>query len=143
AAGVLARAAPAAGSPTTTAAEPLLFYEIDRLLRSDRRVEGDMILSRAEAGRILLAGARDLTADDRAYLVRLTAARTGLSPADAERRVGEVLDRSRQAIRKARQSYVMLGFLTAAALLLGAAVAWSAACLGGSPRDNAVGPSWP
>jgi hypothetical protein len=142
AASVLARAAPAAGSPTATAAEPLLSYEIDRLFRSDRRVEGDMSLARAEAGRILLAGARDLTADDRAYLVRLTSARTGLSPGDAERRVGEVLDRSRQAIRKARQSNVMLGFMTAAALLLGAAAAWSAACLGGSHRDNDVAPSW-
>ena len=68
-----------------------------------------MSLARAEAGRILLAASRDLTADDRAYLVRPpSGVGTRLSPADAERRVGEVLDRSRQAIRKARQSNVML-----------------------------------
>jgi hypothetical protein len=139
---VLSRAAPAAASPTTTSAEPLLSYEIDRLFRSDRRPEGDMSLARAEAGRILLTTGRDLTADDRAYLIRLTAARTGLSPADAERRVGEVLDRSRQAIRKARQSSVMLGFLSAAALLLGAAAAWFAASLGGRHRDSDIAPAW-
>jgi hypothetical protein len=142
AAAVLSRAAPAAASPTTTSAEPLLSYELDRLFRTDRRVEGDMSLARAEAGRILLAASRDLTADDRAHLIRLTAARTGLSPADAERRAGEVLDRSRQAIRKARQSNVMLGFMTAAALLLGAATAWYAACLGGRHRDSDIAPVW-
>jgi hypothetical protein len=142
AASVLGRATPAAASGTTTAAEPLLSYEIDRLFRSDRRVEGDMSLARSEAGRILLAGGRSLPAEDRAYLIRLTSARTGLSPSDAEQRVGDVLDRSRQAIRKARQSNVMLGFLTAAALLLGTAVAWYAACLGGRHRDNDVSPSW-
>jgi len=143
AAGVLSRAAPAAASPATTSAEPLLSYEIDRLFRSERRTaDGDMTSARAEAGRILLAASRDLTADDRAYLIRLTAARTGLSPADAERRVGEVLDRSRQSIRNARRNTVILGFMTAAALLLGAAAAWFGAALGGRHRDGDIVPAW-
>ncbi len=36
----------------------------------------------------------------------------------------------------------MLGFMTAAALLLGAAAAWYAACLGGRHRDEDIAPSW-
>jgi hypothetical protein len=143
AASVLSRSAPAAASPTTTSAEPLLSYEIDRLFRSERRVEGDPALARAEAGRILLAGSRrDLTSEDRAHLIRLTTARTGLAGADAERRVDEVVTRSREAIAKARRSSVMLGFMTAAALLLGAAAAWYAACFGGRHRDEDIAPTW-
>jgi hypothetical protein len=146
AASVLSSAAPAAGSPMTTTAEPLLSYEIDRLFRSERRpAEGDMTHARAEAGRILLASARDRKADDLSYLARLTAARTGLAPADAERRVNEVADRAQHAVSKARRSGVILGFMTAAALLLGAAAAWFAACLGGRHRDSETAPSltWP
>jgi hypothetical protein len=142
AASLLSRAAPAAASPGTTSAEPLLSYEIDRLFRSDRRIEGDMTLARAEAGRILLAASRDAKADDLNYLSRVVAARTGVAQGDAERRVRETVDRAREAIRKARQSSVMLGFLTAAALLLGAAAAWFAAGLGGGHRDRDIAPSW-
>jgi hypothetical protein len=146
AAAVLSRSAPAAASPTTTSAEPLLSYELDRLFRSERRpADADMTYARAEAGRILLASARDLTADDRAYLARLTAARTGLAPANAERRVDEVVGKAKQAIRKARANSVIIGFMTAAALLAGAAAAWFAACFGGRHRDATTAPSvtWP
>jgi hypothetical protein len=142
AASVLSRTAPAATSPTTTSAEPLLSYEIDRLFRSDRRPEGDMTLARAEAGRILLASSRDAKADDLSYLGRLISARTGVAQGDAERRVREAVDRSREAIKKARHSSVILGFMTAAALLLGAAAAWYAAGLGGRHRDGDIAPSW-
>jgi hypothetical protein len=59
--------------------EALFPYELDRLFRADRRGEGDLTYSRAEAGRILLAasGRSGITPDDRTYLVRLVAARTG------------------------------------------------------------------
>jgi hypothetical protein len=143
---VLSRAAPAAASPSTTSAEPLLSYELDRLFRSDRRAaDDDLTYARAEAGRLLLAASRDITPDDRAYLVRLTAARTGLAPADADRRVNEVIERSRLAVAKVRRGSVILGFMTAAALLLGAAAAWFAACFGGRHRDGEKAPSamWP
>jgi hypothetical protein len=88
------KAAPPATSSATTAGEPLIAYELDRLFRGDRRaVEGDITYARAEAGRILLAatGRQGITPDDRAYLARLVAARTGLAQPDAERRVEEAI----------------------------------------------------
>ena len=136
-------------SPAATAGEPLIEYELDRLFRGDRRpVEGEITYSRAEAGRILLAatGRQGITADDRGYLVRLVAARTGIALPDAERRVDEAIAGATTAVQKARRSAVILGFATAVSLLLGAAVAWYASCVGGRHRDN-VAPSfawrWP
>jgi hypothetical protein len=46
--------------------------------------------------------------EDRAYLVRLTAAHTGLAPPDAERRVDEVAARAKENITRARRSAVIL-----------------------------------
>jgi hypothetical protein len=81
-----------------------------------------------------------MAADDRTYLVRLVAARTSLSPADAERRVGEVVAQAKLAVQRARHSAVLLAFFTAASLLLGAAVAWFAAGYGGRHRELGITP---
>jgi hypothetical protein len=148
AAGVAGKAVQPAASPVATTGEPLIAYELDRLFRTDRRpVEADMTYSRAEAARILLAatGRRGIAPDDRAYLARLVAIRTGIAPADADRRVNDAIIAATTAVQKARRSAVILGFATAVALLLGAAVAWYASCLGGRHRDD-VAPSlaaWP
>ena len=129
--------------------QPLIAYELDRLFRGDRRaVEGDITYARAEAGRILLAatGRQGITPDDRAYLARLVAARTGLAQPDAERRVEDAITAASTAVQKARRSAVILGFATAASLLAGAAAAWYAACAGGRHRDNVAPPltwRWP
>jgi hypothetical protein len=126
-----------------------LAYEVDRLFRSERRPNAPDPELRAEAGRILMAGAgrRELTGDERTYLVRLVAARTGLEAAEADRRTGEVLNETRQAARQARATSVILGFMMAASLALGAAAAWFAAGVGGRHRDQAVSPplrwTWP
>jgi len=120
------KTAPPATSSATTAGEPLIAYELDRLFRGDRRaVEGDITYARAEAGRILLAatGRQGITPDDRAYLARLVAARTGLAQPDAERRMEEAITAASTAVQKARRSAVILGFATAASLLAGAAAA--------------------
>jgi hypothetical protein len=143
------KTAPPATSSATTAGEPLIAYELDRLFRGDRRaVEGDITYARAEAGRILLAatGRQGITPDDRAYLARLVAARTGLAQPDAERRVEDAITAASTAVQKARRSAVILGFATAASLLAGAAAAWYAACAGGRHRDNVTSPltwCWP
>ena len=134
---------PPATSSATTAGEPLIAYELDRLFRGDRRaVEGDITYARAEAGRILLAatGRQGITPDDRAYLARLVAARTGLAQPDVERRVEDAITAASTAVQKARRSAVILGFATAASLLAGAAAAWYAACAGGRHRDNVAPP---
>jgi hypothetical protein len=119
-----------------------LAYELDRLFRSERRPEQADPEARSEAGRIIMTGVgrRDIAADDRAYLVRLVAARTGLAQADADRRVSEVAAQSRRAVRRARASSVIIGFMTAASLAAGAAAAWFAAGIGGRHRDRAISP---
>jgi hypothetical protein len=61
--------------------------------------------------------------EDRAYLVRLTAAYTGLAQPDAERRVDEAAARAKENIARARRSAVILAFMAGAAALLGAAAA--------------------
>jgi hypothetical protein len=135
-------APPAAQPAASVAGENIIAYELDRLFRGERRPEGDASPARAEAARILLTASshRGMQPDDRAYLVRLVAARTGLAPADAEARVTEVVARAKESIDRARRSAVILGFMAAAAALLGAAAAWFAACAGGEQRDGRAAP---
>jgi hypothetical protein len=139
--------APSAGSPATAqsiAGENLIAFDLDRLFRAERRPQNaDLSYARAEAARILLtsAGHEGMSADDRAYLVRLTASHTGLAPQDAENRVNTVIAQAADDIRKARRASVILAFMTGAASLLGAAIAWFAACAGGHQRDSQSAPS--
>src|SRR5215207_4893814 len=139
---VAAPSAPAASVPGTTAGEPIIAYELDRLLRTQQAPPSaaDMSYSRAEAARIALRAAsrrhQEAADQDRAQLIRLVSARTGLAGAEAEGRVTEFGERATMAVRKARRSAVVVGFMTAAGLLLGAAVAWFAAVAGGSHRDD-------
>jgi len=137
--GTVVRSLPGAASPSLTSAEPLVAYDLDRLLRADRvPPEAELTHSRAEAGRISLAasGRRGLAPEDRAHLVRLVSTRTGLGQPEAERRVDDFVARATKAIQRARRGAVLVGFLTGAALLLGAAVAWAAAWIGGRERDG-------
>ncbi|MGB9216284.1 MAG: hypothetical protein WCC42_13770, partial [Pseudolabrys sp.] len=139
---VASRLVAPSGAPSTSAAgENLLAYDLDRLFRSDRRPQGaesNMNYTRTEAGRILLSASshRGMQADDRTYLVRLVTAMTGLAPADAERRVNDVIAQTKESISRARRSAVIFGFMVGASALLGAVAAWFAACAGGRARDG-------
>jgi hypothetical protein len=133
----------ATGASTSVAGENILAYDLDRLFRAERRpADVDMTDARAEAARILLtaSGHSGVAAEDRAYLIRLVGSRTGLSPADAERRVDTIIASARTNIRRARRATVILAFMAGSAALLGAAVAWFAAGLGGRHRDEAIAP---
>lgn len=128
---------PAARS--TSSAETFYALELDRLFRSERRAtEGAGSDARAEAARILASGSgrRDVAPDDRTYLVRLVASRTGLSAQDADRRVGDILGQAKRATQQARRSAVLIAFMSAAALAGAAAAAWFAAIAGGRHRDH-------
>ena len=94
--------------------------------------------SRQEVSRILLTEVADgsLSSDDHAYLVRVVAARTGLSQADAEKRVDALTEQLKTTADKARKAGILLAFLTAASLVLGAAAAWWGAGVGGRHRDE-------
>lgn len=92
-------AAPSPGSPgaaQSVAGENLIAYDLDQLFRADRRPQNvDLAYARSEASRILLtaAGHAGITPDDRAYLIRLTAAHTGLQPLEASRAARRHRDR--------------------------------------------------
>jgi hypothetical protein len=67
-------------------------YFVDNLLRSDRPAsDANENALRTEIGRIFANGLtqRDVPAADRAYLVQLVTAKTGLNPSDAEKRVSD------------------------------------------------------
>jgi hypothetical protein len=74
--------------------------------------------------------------EDQAYLTRLVAARTGLSPADAEQRVSQVLQDARQSEETARRAASRLLLWIFVTLLTGAFTASFAATIGGRQRDH-------
>ncbi|MHB0768111.1 hypothetical protein [Bradyrhizobium sp. 5.13L] len=129
----------------TSAAEPLLSYELDKLFRAPRRSpNADLREARAEAGRILMTSSSHsgVSTDDRNYLVQQVAAVTGLAGPDSERRVDALVADSRTAINRARRNSIIVAFSVAAATLIGAAVAWAAAAAGGRHRDGEPLPNW-
>ena len=135
----LTRLAAPAARAQSVAGENVIAFDLDRLFRADKRPpNADLTYARSEAARILLTTAshRGIQTDDRAYLVRLTAANTGLAAPEAEKRVDTIITQARDNIRKARRAGVILAFMAGAAALLGAAVAWFAAGAGGAHRDG-------
>ena len=126
-------------------------YFVDALMRpadparlAAPGAEGDAAAA-AQASRILVtsAAAGEVSADDKAYLGQLVAARTGLSEADATARVDAVLAQIEQAkvaaqeaadtARKAGATFALVGALS---LIIGAFIASVAAALGGRQRDD-------
>lgn len=134
-----------AGPSTSVAGENSLAYELDQLFRSERPLPADDInYARAEAARILLtaSGHSGVSAEDRDYLTMLVSTRAHVSPEEADVRVDKAIPRSHDALRRARQAGIMIAFLSAVALLLGAAVSWYAAREGGSEREIGSAPTW-
>lgn len=128
---------------------------VDFLLRGDgdvnaRGVTAPLESPRAIVKRIVERGMAtgDVAGEDRVYLVNVLASRTGLAPLDAERRVDQTAERLREdhakvkeAAETARKTGVVLAFLSAATMLIGAAAAWFGATLGGRHRDENIGVS--
>ncbi|AZO08596.1 MULTISPECIES: hypothetical protein [unclassified Mesorhizobium] len=99
----------------------------------------------AQASRILVASAArgEVTADDKAYLAKLVAARTGLSEADAAKRVDTVIanvedakNKAKAAADTARKASATFAFVGALSMIVGAFIASVAAALGGKQRDE-------
>ena len=96
--------------------------------------------------RILMSAAtseQGLDQADREYLVATVAGRAGIPPEEAQARIDqavaqaqEIEAEARAAAEQARRASIVAAFLTAAALVVGAAVAYYAATLGGSHRDK-------
>jgi hypothetical protein len=129
----------ASGPSASVAGENTIAFDIDRLLRGDRRPgEADIQYTRAEVARVLLtsSGHTGVAADDRGYLIRLVSARTGLVPPEAEKRVDTAIASAKENIGRARKSTVILAFMAGSAALLGAVAAWFGAAAGGQHRDD-------
>lgn len=118
---------------------------VDVLFRGSDAAQTDDQALRTEAGRIIVAGVTGdgIAEDDRAYLAELIAARTGLSPEEAEARIDDVIARAEavqndiaEAAEQASRIGILVAFITAAALAVGAAGAWFAATAGGNHRDK-------
>jgi hypothetical protein len=77
-----------------------------------------------------------LNSNDRAYVAQVVAARTGMSQADAEKRVESVVFEAKTAADTTRRNAAHLSFWLTAALLFGALSASLAAAEGGSLRDG-------
>jgi hypothetical protein len=132
-------------------------YFVDSLFRKDAAAPataasapqgGDSAQSTAEAGRIFASGleAGALPADDTKYLGQMVAQRTGMSQADAEKRVNEDFARmkakadqakaqAREAADKARKASAYAALWLFISLLAGAFFASFMATFGGRQRD--------
>jgi hypothetical protein len=115
-------------------------YFVDELFRSSAPKPDIAVRPTTEAEVIFAHSLRtgDLTGQDQQYLGALVSAYTGLSQADADKRVMEVFGDAKQsadALRKATAHSLLWLF---AALLIGAFSSSFAATIGGRQRDNVV-----
>jgi hypothetical protein len=119
---------------------------VDRLLRADATaINGAPVQAvsdgnaRAELGR-LLGGAfhdgKDLKPEDRTYITKVVARRTGLSESGAQKRVDDVITDAKADLDAARKATLQLALWLAASLFLGAFASSIAAAEGGAVRDR-------
>ena len=152
----LGAAGTAVGAPAAQAAgqaassEGSTAYFADMLFRTDHPdTSGDPAAARAEVGRILATDALsgEMPAADKAYVAQVVAARTGLSQADADKRVSEVVEQAKNAKDKAidtakavadaaRKTGVYVALWAFISLLIGAFSASFMATVGGRVRDD-------
>lgn len=78
----------------------------------------------------------ELKPADRDYVAKVVAARTGLSQADAEKRVNDVVTQAKSDLDATRKATAQLAFWLTASLLIGAFCASLAATEGGGLRDG-------
>jgi hypothetical protein len=144
AASTLAQSATQAGATAATSDTGSLY--LDRLFRTAQPNANDTAAMRAEAGRIITLSltSGQTSDDDRSYLVQAIAARAGISPEDAQKRLDagiaaakSTADKARETAEEARKASAKLAFYTFFSMLIGAFIASAAGSLGGRLRDEA------
>jgi len=145
AAGTLGGASQGAAQNATQASDPT-GYLIDTLFRpAQPSANAPASEVKGEATRILATGLPNppIGRGDRTYLAQLVAARAGISLADAEKRVDDVVakaqaaeEKARQVANAARKAAASFAFFTFVSMLIGAFIACVAAALGGQQRDE-------
>lgn len=143
AASIMGGAASGATQGAVTAASGPMEGYVDSLLRADSpQANANPADSRGELTRLLgtsfKAGA-DMKPADKTYVAKVVSARTGLSQADAEARVNQVITEAKANLDAARKATAALAFWLTASLLLGAFCASLAATEGGGLRDGTWG----
>jgi hypothetical protein len=115
---------------------------VDTLLRADTPAPasaGNSQDPRGEMTRLFTSSFRnggELKSADKAYVSKVVAARTGLSQADADKRVNDVVTQVKSDTDAARKATAQLAFWLVASLLIGAFCASLAATEGGALRDG-------
>jgi hypothetical protein len=115
---------------------------VDTLFRGDpasQATSGNPSDSRGEVVRLFTRSFRaggELKAPDREYVAKVVAARSGMSQADADKRVNDVVTQVKADADAARKATASLAFWLTASLLLGAFCASLAATEGGGLRDG-------
>ena len=118
---------------------------VDALLRSDTPSEQKATNPddlRGELARILtnsFQSGSDLNSADRTYVAKVVSVRTGLSQADADKRVADVTNQIKSDLDKARKSATQIGIWLTLSLFIGALSASLAAMEGGGLRDGTWG----
>jgi len=118
---------------------------VDTLLRSDAPAAQNSASpadSRGELARLLTTSfhnGSDLSPADRSYVAKVVSARTGLSQADADKRIAEVTTQIKSDLDKARKNAMQLAIWLTFSLFIGAFSASLAATEGGGLRDGTWG----
>jgi hypothetical protein len=119
-------------------------YAVDVLFRPTAGAPAGETLPRSELEHIMAnaAATGQFPDSDRAYLTGLVATRTGISPADAQKRVDDFVTntqaaetQARDAAETARKDAAQAALYLALSLLVGAFIASVSAALGGRLRD--------
>jgi hypothetical protein len=131
-----------AGAPGAAAATPAAPGGAQPAAAPAQRSRADL---EAPIARVFAAGLTtpQLDARDRTYLASIVANQTGMSQADAEKRVDETYadlkaaeQKARDAAETARKTALIAAFLAAATLAIGCAAACAGAALGARHRDE-------
>jgi hypothetical protein len=141
--GGAASGATQAAASSASQAGPMDGY-VDTLLRADPAAapnpdQGSKASGqRGEMVRLFTSSFRngDLKPADREYVSKVVAARTGLSQADADKRVNDVVTQVKADADAARKAAAQLAFWLTASLLIGAFCSSLAATEGGGLRDG-------
>jgi hypothetical protein len=120
---------------------------VDALLRTDNPAVGNTVNTNSgethqELVRLFAADFRnggEPSAADRTYVAKVVAARTGLSQADADKRVNDVITQVKADLDSARKAAEHLAIWLTLSLFIGAFAAALAATEGGGLRDGTWG----
>jgi hypothetical protein len=134
-----AQAAPTPAAPVTDPTAPAPALPSTAPSSQPTSASRDPEVARAEATRIFafgMASEDGISTNDRAYMAQLVAAETGISQAEAEARVAEVLNAATEAVDTARETAAAISIWLTISMLIGAFAASLAALEGGQHRDG-------